>query len=140
MVSIKIYLQYIFNGVGAKEKCVQPQVVNKVRSQTPCDTPVTYIQDNMSIHDFDRYMVNVSIGLSQYLMVKILIGNIGVSMNKTAYATITNERHHLVTPELLTRKWGIGLENTKEILKATYQDCICSALLPLTSRYRIDLI
>ena len=74
--------------------------INKVRSQTPCDTPVKYIQDDMAIHDFDRAMVNLLIVLDQYLMVDSLIGNIRVSMTKKGYATITNERHHLVTPEL----------------------------------------
>ena len=73
--------------------------INQVRSQTPCDPPFTYIQDDMDIHDFDREMVNVSIRISQDLMVDRIIWNIRVSMTKEGYATITNERHHLVTPE-----------------------------------------
>ena len=76
------------------------RLINQVRSQTPCAPPVTYIQDDMVIHDFDRAMVNFLIVLDQYLMVGSLIGNIRVSMTKKGYATITNERHHLVTPEL----------------------------------------
>ena len=63
----------------------------------------------MSIHDFDGSMVNVSIGLAQYLMVERLIGNIRVYMTKNRYATITNEKHHSVTPELLASKWVICL-------------------------------
>ena len=51
--------------------------INQERSQTPCAPPVTYIKDDIVIHDFDRAMVNVSIELSQYLMVDRLIGNIG---------------------------------------------------------------
>ena len=78
--------------------------INIVRSQTPCDPPITYIQDEMAIHDFDRAMVDVSIGLAQDLMMDRKIGNIRVSMNKTLYATITIERHHSVTPELLENK------------------------------------
>ena len=106
--------------------------INQVRSQTPCAPPVTYIQDDMSIHDFDRTMVNASIGLAEYLMVDSLIGNIRVSVDKKGYATITNGRHHSVTSELLVKKWGIGLKKSKETLKATTWDCIRSALLPLT--------
>ena len=53
-------------------------------------------------------------------------------MTKRGYAKITNERHHLITPELLARKWGIGLENEKDTLKETTQDYICSYLQPLT--------
>ena len=82
---------------------------NQVSSQTPCAPPVTCIQDDMVIHDFDRAVVNFSIVLSQDFMVDSLIGNIRASMAKKVYATITNERHHLVTPELLARKWGEGL-------------------------------
>ena len=67
----------------------------------------------MAIHDCDRVIVNVSIGLAQDIMVEKLIGNIRVSINKKGYAIITNERHHLVTPERLTRNWGIGLEMEK---------------------------
>ena len=70
--------------------------INQVRSQ-----PVACIQDNMAIHDFGIAMVNVSIGLAQDIMMERLIGNIRVSMNKKGYATITNDRHYLVTPELL---------------------------------------
>ena len=44
----------------------------------------------MEIHDFDREMVNVSIGLSQDFIVEILIGKIRVYMTKKVYATITN--------------------------------------------------
>ena len=58
----------------------------------------------MDIHDFDRAMVNVSIGLAQDLMVNRLIWNIRVSMNEKGYAIFTNERHHSVTPELLLGK------------------------------------
>ena len=78
----------------------------------------------MTIHDFNRTMVNVSIGLAQDLMVDRLIGNIRVSMTKKGYAKITNERHHLLILELLVRKWGIGLEKEIYILKSTTQDCI----------------
>ena len=110
--------------------------INHVRSQTPCATPVTCIQGDMSIHDLDRAMVYISIGLDQDLTVNRIIWNIRVSMTKKGYATITNERHHSVTPKLLKRKREIGLEKAKETLKATNQDNICSVLLPLTRIYR----
>ena len=108
------------------------RLTNQVRSQTPCASPVIYIQDDMAIHDFDRAMLNVSFRLAQYLIVDMLIGNIRVFMTKKGYATITNKRHHLVTPELLENKWGIGLEKAKEILRKTTRDCISSDLLTLT--------
>ena len=56
--------------------------INKVRSQTPCDTPVKYIQDDMAIHDFDRAMVNFSTWLAQDLIMYRLIGNRRFPMTK----------------------------------------------------------
>ena len=64
--------------------------INHMRSQTPCSPPVTYIQYDMAIHDLDIEIANVSIGLSQDLMVDRLIGNIRVYMNKKGYTAITN--------------------------------------------------
>ena len=63
------------------------------------------------MHDFDRTMVNVSIRLAHVLMMDRLIGYVRVFMNKMGYVIITNERHHLVTLELLARMWVIGLES-----------------------------
>ena len=59
------------------------RLINQVRIQTPCAPPVTFTQYNMAIHDFNRVILNVSIRLSQYLIVYRLIGNIRVSMTKT---------------------------------------------------------
>ena len=56
--------------------------INQVRIQTSCDPPVTYIQGDMTIHEFDRAMMNISIGLSQDLFVERLKGDIWVSMTK----------------------------------------------------------
>ena len=56
------------------------------------------------------------------------------------YATITNNRHHGISTELLARKWGIGLNKAKATLKGTTQKAIRSAVLPLTRRYRTDLM
>ena len=64
--------------------------INKVRSQTPCAPPVTYIQGDTAIHGLDRLMVNLSIVLVQDLMVDSLIGNIRDSRTRKVYAKITN--------------------------------------------------
>ena len=100
---------------------------NQVRSKTPYAPPVTYIQDKMAIHDFDRAMLYVSIGLAHYLMVGRLIWIIRVFMTKNGYATVTNERHHSVPPELLARKWGMVLVKAKETMRTTNQVCISSS-------------
>ena len=48
--------------------------INQLRSQTLCYPPVTHIQDDVAIHDFDIAIVNVSIRIAQDLMVDRLIG------------------------------------------------------------------
>ena len=52
----------------------------------------------------------------------------------------TSKRHHGVDADLLSLKWGIGLEKARNTLKHTTQMNIRSALLPLTRRYRTDLL
>ena len=52
----------------------------------------------------------------------------------------TSERQHGVDAGLLSLKWGIGLEKARKTLKNTTQMNIRSALLPLTRRYRTDLL
>ena len=52
----------------------------------------------------------------------------------------TFKRHHGVDANLLSLKWGIGLEKAKNTLKHTTQMNVRSALLPLTRRYRTDLL
>ena len=61
------------------------RLINKVISQSPYAPPITYIQDDIDIHDFERAIVNVSIGIDHYLIVDRLIGNIRVSMTKKGY-------------------------------------------------------
>ena len=56
--------------------------INQGGIQTPYSPPVIYILDDMAIHYFNRYMVNVSIGLAQDLVADRLIGNIRLSMTK----------------------------------------------------------
>ena len=52
----------------------------------------------------------------------------------------TSDRHYGVDANLLSLKWGIGLEKAKATLKNTTQLNIRSALLPLTRRYRTELL
>ena len=52
----------------------------------------------------------------------------------------TSNRHHKVTSEDLSRKWGMGLKRAEATIKATTQDAIRSELHPLTRLYRTDLM
>jgi hypothetical protein len=47
-------------------------------------------------------------------------------------------RHSSVSPEDLSERWQIGLEQSKETLKRTTQRVVRSAVMPLARRYRAD--
>ena len=109
-------------------------------------TPQVLVQDDMSFHDFDRAMVDVSLSLTQDLLLDRLMANVKVKMSEVKVSgvncssAITNKRHHEVSPELLAQKWGIGLDKAKATLKCTTQKVTRSAILPLTRRCRTDLM
>ena len=71
-------------------------------------------------------MENVSLGLSQYLMVDILIINPRVSKKRSGYNTYKY---------MLTRISGIGIDKAKRVLKSTTQDNVISSLYPLIGQY-----
>ena len=99
-----------------------------------------HIQDDIALHDMDRYFATISTSLVSDLLVENIICKVQTRMVRNSYATITEDRHHGVSPELLAQKWGIGMEKAKATLKCTTQKCIRSAILPLTRRYRTDLM
>jgi hypothetical protein len=49
-------------------------------------------------------------------------------------------RHSLVSPEDLSERWQIGLEQARETLKQTTQRLARSAVMPLARRYRADIM
>ena len=55
-------------------------------------------------------------------------------------STMTKDRHHAITPDLISRKWGCGLITAKNTLNATTQLGVRSAIGPLTRRYKTDLL
>ena len=63
----------------------------------------------MIIHEFDRAMKNVSIGLAQYLMVDRMISKVRIKRTRSGLANYTDKRHHGTSADLLARKWGIVL-------------------------------
>ena len=46
--------------------------------------------------------------------------------------------HSFITAEHLVRKMNIGLENSKQMMRATTQKYIQTAVHPITRRYRVD--
>ena len=82
-------------------------------------------------------MENVSIGLAQDLMVDRLISKARVKRKRSGFVTYTNKQHHGISTDILTRKWGVGLDKENRTLQSTTQDNVISALKPPMQRYRI---
>ena len=55
-------------------------------------------------------------------------------------AAITQERHNKLTPESLSQKWNIGLNTANKTIKVTTQLEVRLALVPITRRYRTDMM
>ena len=53
---------------------------------------------------------------------------------------VSTERHKKLDANMLADLWGIGLKRAKMTLEATTQMGTCSAILPLSQRYRADNI
>ena len=116
------------------------RIINLVQSNIPCAPLITQIRNDVAISEFDRTMASISTELAPTIMIDKLISKVKVARTRKGYATITHERHHAITPDLLSRKWGIGLDKAKATLACTTQENIRSAVLPLTRRYRTDLL
>ena len=85
-------------------------------------------------------MSNVSIGMAQDLIVDRLISMFRFNRKRSGFATYIYKLHHGISADLLSRKWGIGIDKAKWTLQSTTQDNEISALEPLTRRYRTDFL
>ena len=90
--------------------------INIIESRIPRTPPTIQCRDDSGIHDFDIAMSKISIKLSQYLLVDILINNIRVRKTRSGYAAYTDKQHHGISADLLARKWGIVTDNAKRNL------------------------
>ena len=77
-------------------------------------------------------MENVFIGISQDLMVDILIRNFRVRITRSGYDTYTDKQHHGISADMLARKHGIGIYKANRTLQSTTQDNMRSDLDSLT--------
>ena len=50
----------------------------------------------------------------------------------------SNTRHSVITAEDLARKMNIGLEKSNQMMRATIDKVIWTAVHPITRRYRVD--
>ena len=95
--------------------------------------------NSFGTHDYDNVMAQISPIYNQELLLERLIASVNANKSSTG-ATYSNKRHHGTDPNLLAQKWGIGVQKARDTLKCTTQMNIRSAILPLTRRYRTDLL
>ena len=69
-------------------------------------------------------------------MADILISKVRVKRTRSGFAPYTDKQHHGISADILTRKWGIGIDKSKRTLQSATQDNVRSALKPLKRRYR----
>ena len=85
---------------------------------------------------------DVEIGLSQISSVYSLIEMaeaIGTQRILSAANTfVSQKRHTQISPDQLSERWNIGLNQAKKTLQVTTQKVIRSAILPLSRQYRTD--
>lgn len=105
-------------------------------SKTSSDVPLF----DMSIHNFDARALTCVI--SDRMVAEVHINQdedmpLDVPLPKTF---ATSKRHAGVTAHELSERWLIGLAQAHETIKVTTQNCIRSAVLPLSRRYRADRV
>ena len=83
--------------------------------------------DSHFFHEFDIALARSGLGPEQ--MCDRIVSDV-----------ISNKRHHGTDANLLSKKWGIGLQKARDTIAKTTQLNVRSALLPLTRRYRTDLL
>jgi hypothetical protein len=81
--------------------------------------------------------------MAERLISEIRVSEIGVDepADVPLPRTFTSDKRHTgVSAKDLSERWFIGLAQAIETIKATTQNCIRSAILPLSRRYRADRI
>ena len=103
-------------------ECVVSEEVNTVRTYD-IDAMQLRLIASVNVIDTTKYRKIAQVDVAD------------VPADKTFAST---ERHTSVTPEDLSERWGIRLQQAKETLKRTTQKIVQSANMPLGRRYRAD--
>ena len=64
--------------------------VNIVESRVRCAPPIIHCRYDLGIHEFNRAMANVSIGLAHDFMVDIFISKFRVKRTRSGFSTYTD--------------------------------------------------
>ena len=66
--------------------------------------------------------------------------DVGTSDLPETHTFTSNERRTDVSPQALSERWNISLSTAIKTLKKTTQKFLCSGILPLSRRYRMDRV
>ena len=108
--------------------------------------------------EYDIAMQSISSGYQREDMYKSLINSVDVKfptvvasveklnpaekpmINEYGKSSFTTQRHNKISPEMISKKWGCGLDTARNTLTGTTQLGVRSAIGPLTRRYRTDIL
>ena len=99
---------------------------------------VSEVVDRVRTYDLDAMQLRLIASVNVIYMKSRKIAQVDVADVPAANTFVSTEGHTSVTPEDLSERWGIGLQQAKEMLKRTTQKIVRSGTMPLGRRYRAD--
>ncbi|KAI2495086.1 Reverse transcriptase (RNA-dependent DNA polymerase) [Fragilaria crotonensis] len=114
--------------------------ISEMQTTRSTSSIVETVHFDMSTHNFDARPISCVI--SDRLIAEVRTQhNIDTVPDVPIPKTFaTSKRHTGITAQELSERWLVGLAQAHETIKATTQNCIRSAVLPLSRRYRADRI
>ena len=94
--------------------------------------------DRVRTYDLDAMQLRIIVSVNVIDTKSRQIAQVDVADVPAAKKLVSTERHISVTPEDLSKLWGIGLQQAKKTLKRTTQKIVRSAAMTLGRRYRAD--
>ena len=98
-----------------------------------------------AVSETDSHLASISEACCPSLFAKRMIESVHVesrddqaSAMRCASEVISNTRHSVITPERVSRVFGVGLNAAKQTIAVTTQKGVRRALHPLNRRYRVD--
>ncbi|GFH50498.1 hypothetical protein CTEN210_06974 [Chaetoceros tenuissimus] len=122
----KIFISSLTVGWG-EEGYIASEFTRNIAQVKSITNDDIFFDTSHYFHEFDRALSRSGLGPDQL-------------SDRMVLNVISNKRHHGTDANLLSKKWGIGLKKARDTIAKTTQFNIRSALLPLTRRYRTDLL
>ena len=94
--------------------------------------------DRVRTYDLDAMQLRLITSVNAIDTKSQQIAQVDVADVPAAKTFVSTEWHTSVTPEDLSERWDIGLQQAKETLKGTTQKIVRSATMPLGRQYRSD--